>query len=160
MKNIFEKFRFRKNNVVIEESIELGTENGNDKQFFGSDGIFTATADDSEVAGLNVVPLGSHTVVITGVTNDTDDFVTLPAIAKVPIGFQIKVLNNSGGACELRTPASSNTKINGTDADGSQELLLGDAEVSVLTKVSDSDGWYAYQILASGVVDATGTTPD
>jgi len=116
------------------------------------------TADDS-ASSLNTIQAGKDKVVVAGVTNDANDFIVLPSLASVPDGHTIKVLNNAGSNFELRTPATSGEKINTVDSDGTQEYLCVDAEVVVLTKVSGTDGWSAYDIPALGGV-GTATVPD
>lgn len=116
------------------------------------------TADDSVGAGQTVTPNAAR-VAVTGVTNDADDFITLPALANVPDGHQIVICCNAGSNFELRTPAASSAKINTVISDGTQEYLCVDAEVVVVTKVSDTDGWAAYDIPALGGVGAA-TVPD
>ena len=54
---------------------------------------------------------------------------------------------------------SSGEKINTVDSDGTAEYLCVDAEVVVVTKVSDTDGWTAVDLPALGGVGAA-TVPD
>lgn len=121
------------------------------------------TADNAEndpaVAGTNVIPANCKSVDVTGVTNDANDFVVLPALSTVPNGHTITLLCNAGGNFELRTPASSNEKINTVDSDGSQEYLCTDTDVIFLTKVSNTDGWMAYEYDKLGAV-VTAVVPD
>lgn len=93
-------------------------------------------------------------VEVVGVHADADDWVTLPDIAQVPVGHEITILNNAASNFELRTPAASNTKINGVDADGSQEYLCTDTEIVKVIKMSDSAGWHAHDYTAVGAVVA------
>lgn len=121
------------------------------------DSCFSATADDAEGAG-NSIPAGYSAVTVAGVTNDADDFVVLPAIASVAIGFTINIACNAGSNFELRTPASSNTKINDVDADGSQEYLCTDTDLIRVTKHTTT-GWIAQSITKLGAV-RTAVVPD
>ncbi len=107
----------------------------------------------------SVILPGSRNVSVGTVTNGVTDFIVLPAIASVPAGHEIHVCSNAGGAYEIRTVASSGTEINGVDCDGTQEYLAVDTEVHVFVKVSDTDGWVAYDIPAAGGVGAA-TVPD
>lgn len=116
------------------------------------------TADDS-ASTLNTIEAGRVAVVVTGVTNDANDFIVLPSLADVSVGHQIRIACNAGSNFELRTPATSGEKINTVDSDGTQEYLCVDAEVVVLTKVSDTDGWTAVDLPALGGV-GTATVPD
>ena len=90
-------------------------------------------------------------------TNDSDDWIVLPAIAGVPIGHTITVACNAGGGFEARTPAASSTKINNVIADGTQELLMTDTTVVVFRKISDGDGWQAVEYPIAGGVSAAVT---
>lgn len=116
------------------------------------------TADDSQ-SSLNSIPASVVSVAVTGVTNDANDFIVLPAIADVQIGHQIRIACNAGSNFEMRTPATSGEKINTVDSDGTNEYLCVDAEVVIVTKVSDTDGWAAVDIPALGGVGAA-TVPD
>lgn len=102
---------------------------------------------------------GAVHVDVGAVTNDANDWIVLPSLANVPVGHQIIIACNAGTNFELRTPASSGEKINTVDSDGTQEYLCVDTEVVVVTKVSDTDGWSAYDIPALGGV-GTATVPD
>lgn len=115
-------------------------------------------ADDSEGTP-NVIPAGTKAVAVEGVVNDANDFIVLPALADVEVGHQIVIACNAGSNFEMRTPATSGELINTVDSDGTAEYLCVDAEVVVVTKVSDTDGWTAYDIPALGGV-GTATVPD
>jgi len=101
----------------------------------------------------------TNLVTVGAVTNDANDWIVLPALATVPIGHTIQIHCNAGGNFEMRTPASSGEKINTVDSDATQEYLCVDAEIVVITKVTDSDGWSAYDIPAAGGIGAA-TVPD
>lgn len=103
---------------------------------------------------------GTVLVDVQAVTNDANDWIVLPSLASVPVGHTITICNNAGTNFELRTPASSNEKVNNTDCDGTQELLMTDTETVVITKVSDTDGWTAYSRPLAGGVTAAAVTPD
>ncbi len=105
------------------------------------------------------IQAGKTSVAVGAVTNDANDWIVLPSLADVQVGHTIKIACNAGGNFELRTPATSGEKINTVDSDGTQEYLCVDAEVVVVTKVSDTDGWSAYDIPALGGV-GTATIPD
>lgn len=81
-------------------------------------------------------------------------WLTLPAIADVPLGKEIwgKI---GGTACELRTPAASNTKINGGDADTNESVIAAGA--TFLAKKVAADEWlfvtYAPGAVAAPVPD-------
>lgn len=107
----------------------------------------------------SVIEVDEWYVDVQAVTNDADDFIVLPPLADTNVGHQIRIACNAGTNFELRTPAASNEKINTVDADGTNEYLCVDAEIVVITKVSDTDGWSAYDIPALGGV-GTATVPD
>lgn len=116
------------------------------------------TADSSASSSNSIAP-GVVSVEVSGVTTDANDFIVLPALADVPVGHQVRIACNAGSNFELRTPATSGEKINTVDSDGTAEYLCVDAEVVVLTKVSTTDGWSAFDIPALGGV-GTATVPD
>lgn len=116
------------------------------------------TADDAAGSG-NSIPPSVVAVEVTGVTNDANDFIVLPSLSDVMVGHQIRIACNAGSNFEMRTPATSGEKINTVDSDGSAEYLCVDAEVIVITKVSDTDGWTAVDLPALGGVGAA-TVPD
>ena len=122
-----------------------------------SDACFSATPNSSEGAG-NSIPAGYQNVAVGAVTNDANDFIVLPAIAGVPIGHAIRIACNAGGNFELRTPASSNTTINGQDSDGTKEYLCTDTDVIVVIKAT-ATGWVAQSLTALGAV-RTAVVPD
>lgn len=118
----------------------------------------TVTAD-ATASTTNTIRAGKTQVEVSGVTTDANDFVVLPSLADVEIGHEIRIACNAGSNFELRTPATSGEKINTVDSDGTAEYLCVDTEVVVLTKVSDTDGWSAFDIPALGGV-GTATVPD
>jgi len=115
------------------------------------------TADDS-ASVLNFIPPSQKVAIVTGVTNDANDFIILPDIADVQIGHTITIVANAGSNFELRTPASSNTKINDVDSDGTQEYLVTDTDTVLVTKRT-STGWTAQSITKLGAV-RTAVVPD
>jgi hypothetical protein len=121
-------------------------------------GTQSVTADDSDSA-LNQILPGINSVVVAGVTNNTDDYIVLPALADVPNGFQITVINSSGGACEVRTPATSDEEINSENCDGTKEYLLASTQIHYFTKISTAVGWMGNGYTAIGAV-VTAIVPD
>lgn len=119
---------------------------------------FAATPDDAEGAG-NSIPAGVQAVAVGAVTNDANDFVVLPSLADVPVGFSLLILCNAGGNFELRTPADSDEKINTVNSDGTAEYLCTDTDTIRVHKVSDTDGWVAQSIEVDGAV-RTAVVPD
>ncbi|MBX3580071.1 MAG: hypothetical protein KF723_22945 [Rhizobiaceae bacterium] len=91
---------------------------------------------------------------ITLASAGANDIATLPAIATVPIGHRI-VGKNGGTACELRTPATSGTKINNGAADSNEAVIA--ANVSVFIEKTAADNWSV--ITATGGAIAA-PTPD
>lgn len=117
----------------------------------------SVTPNNNSGAGSSIVA-GATAVDVGAVTNDANDWIVLPAIADVPIGHTIRIACNAGGNFELRTPASSNTKINDVDADGTQEYLCTDTDLIIVTKRT-STGWVAQSITKLGAV-RTAVVPD
>ncbi len=116
------------------------------------------TPDATEVAG-NIILPGVTAVDVGTVANGVTDFIVLPSLSAVPVGHTITIACNAGGAFEMRTPATSNEKINTVDSDGTQEYLCTDTEVIKVVKVSATDGWMAHAFTALGAV-ATAVIPD
>lgn len=116
------------------------------------------TADATQTK-LNSIPRLTKSVVVGGVVTDANDFVVLPALADCPDGHRIVMLASAGSNFEVRTPASSNEKINGQDSDGTKELLVTDTTVVFFTKISNSVGWMSNPFTAIGAV-ATAVVPD
>jgi len=115
----------------------------------------TLGATDAVVADTNVISVGSINIdVSTDLAQNADDFIILPAITSVPVGYTITIVANSNGNFELRTVASSNTKINNVDADGTNEYLVTDATTVFVTKISDTYGWEAHDFDHVGAIVA------
>lgn len=106
----------------------------------------------------NSILAGATGVDVGAVTVDANDFIVLPAIADVPIGHTIRIMANGGSNFELRTPATSNTKINDVDSDGTQEYLCTDTDMIVVSKRTTT-GWVAQSITKLGAV-RTAVVPD
>lgn len=101
----------------------------------------TVTPNDDSGAASSI-PAGVKNVIVAPVTNDANDWIVLPPIADVPIGFTITIACNAGTNFELRTPATSGTKVNDVDSDGSQEYLCTDTDLITVTKHT-ATGWVA-----------------
>jgi hypothetical protein len=143
---------------------------GADVATFTNEGLVVATGygvqqtaqaltPNNDSGAASTISEGVTAVDVGAVTTDANDWIVLPTVANVPVGHQIRIACNAGTNFELRTPAASGEKINTVDSDGTQEYLCVDAEVVVVTKVSDTDGWAAYDIPALGGV-GTATIPD
>ncbi len=119
------------------------------------------TPDDATpaVIGQNAIPATAKVVEVGAVTNDANDWITLPALAGTPNGHSILILCSAGTNFELRTPAASNEKINNIDSDGSQEYLCTDTEVVEVIKINNTVGWMAHAYSAIGAV-VTAVVPD
>lgn len=112
-------------------------------------GDVTVAADLDEAAGAARAVVPTADGLTTGLLLATDTFVsvasadaahiiTLPAIADVALGKEI--WGKLGGtACEIRTPATSNTKINGGDADSNESVLAANA--TFMAKKVAADEW-------------------
>lgn len=117
----------------------------------------SVTADAAN-SSTNTVQAGERSVVVAGVVTDANDWITLPSLSTVPLGHTIVILANAGANFEMRTPASSNEKINDVDSDGSQEYLCTDTDVIVVTKKS-STAWIGVSYTKLGAV-RTAVIPD
>lgn len=101
--------------------------------------------------GVKVVRLGAN-------VNNTDDFVVLPKLSQVENGHQITIIAGAAN-CEVRTPVSSNEKINAEDCDGTKEYLLTATQIHTFTKIDNTIGWMGEGRTAIGAY-ATAVVPD
>ena len=106
----------------------------------------------------SVSPL-AKSVKVTAVANDANDWITLPPLNSCPDGHELVVLCSASSNFEMRTPTSSNEKINGQDSDGSKEYLCTDTEVVKVVKINNTVGWMAHGYSAIGAV-VTAVVPD
>lgn len=118
-------------------------------------------ADDATptVLGQNAIPPRVKVVEVTGVQNDANDWIILPALSSVPIGHEIMVIGSAGSNFEVRTPASSGEEINSEDCDGTKEYLFTDTQIHYFKKIDNTIGWMAHGFTAIGAV-ATAVVPD
>ena len=100
----------------------------------------------------NAIPPTIKCVEVTTVTNDADDWITLPSLADVPNGHEIVILCKAGTDFELRTPATSAEEINSEDCDGTNEYLCTDTEIIKVVKINNTIGWMAHAYSAVGAV--------
>ena len=119
------------------------------------------TPDDATpaVIGQNAIPANAKVVQVGAVTNNANDWITLPSLANVPNGHEILILCSAGTNFEMRTPASSNEEINSEDCDGTKEYLCTDTEVIKVIKINNTIGWMAHAYSAIGAV-VTAVVPD
>lgn len=129
----------------------------NPKKFVTSEKQVNLVAAAANTAK-NTIPGGSKYVNVVGVTTNADDWITLPSINEVPIGFKIIIACNAGSNFELRTPTSSNEKINDQDSDGTKEYLCTDTDIVEVTKRTTT-GWEAHEFTKLGAV-VTAVVPD
>lgn len=118
-----------------------------------------AGANTDTVTVGNSLPPTAKVGVVRAVTNDANDWITLPSLADVPNGHEIIILANAGGNFEMRTPTSSDEKINNVDSDGTNEYLCTDTDVIRVAKVSNTAGWVAQSLTNLGAV-RTAVIPD
>ncbi len=88
----------------------------------------------------NTIAPGVKSVRLAANVTDVNDFTVLPSLASVPDGHVIIIIAGSANS-ELRTPASSNEKINGQDSDGTKEALLTATNVYTVIKNDNTIGW-------------------
>ncbi len=115
------------------------------------------TTDSTSVG--NSIPPNAKSVVVSAVETNADDWITLPALADVPNGHEIIIVAAAGANFEMRTPASSNEKINNEDCDGTKEYLVTDTDVLRVIKRNNTDGWIAQSLTNLGAV-RTAVVPD
>lgn len=114
---------------------------------------------DSSAKVTNIVPPGTKVVSVGANVNGVNDFIVLPALAETVNGHQILVICNAAGM-EIRTPASSNEKINNTDSDGTAEYTVpAGGQLHFFTKISTTIGWEAHGFTAIGAA-VTAIVPD
>lgn len=107
----------------------------------------------------NAIPASIKTVEVQTVTNDANDWITLPTLADVPNGHEIVILCNAGTNFEMRTPATSGEEINSEDSDGTNEYLCTDTEIIKVVKINNTIGWMAHGYSAVGAV-VSAVTPN
>lgn len=97
---------------------------------------YSLVADDAD-SYVNTIPDDVERVVVTGTTNDGNDWVVLP---RNPRPLQA-VTGWSVAAHELRTLAASNLKINNQDGDGTKEAAIPATTLWQATYISATIGW-------------------
>lgn len=120
--------------------------------------LVTKSVTPDAVSGAAISP-GVTSVTVGTVTNDANDWIVLPPLAKVPNGHEITILCSAGGNFEMRTPATSAEEINSEDCDGTKEYLCTDTEVIKVVKINNTIGWMAHAYSAIGAV-VTAVVPD
>jgi hypothetical protein len=85
----------------------------------------------------NTIPSSATFVTVSGYTTNANDWIVTPT--GVRRGHRVH--GWSVQAHEIRTPATSNTPINGVDSDGSQEAAIPATSLWTLTYVSSTVGW-------------------
>ena len=118
----------------------------------------TGANTDSSSTG-NSVPATAKVALVGSVETNADDWITLPALADTPNGHEILIICSAGANFEMRTPTSSNEKINNVDADGTNEYLCTDTDVIRVIKRNSTDGWVAQSLTNLGAV-RTAVIPD
>ena len=118
--------------------------------------LLTAAATNSAT---NSIPARAISVVVTGVTTNADDWITLPSLSSVPNGHRLVIVCSAAANFELRTPASSAEEINSEDCDGTKEYLCTDTQIVEVVKINNTIGWMAHGYSAIGAV-VTAVVPD
>jgi len=117
-----------------------------------------ASVDATQVG--NSIPPKAKSVVVRSVTNDANDWITLPSLADVANGHEINILASAGGNFEMRTPPGTTEKINNVSCgDSATEYLCTDTDVIRVFKVSNTQGWVAQSLTNLGAV-RTAVVPD
>lgn len=120
--------------------------------------VYLAPNNSAGTGTGNTIPPEVRVVRLLANVNDTDDFTVLPSLASVPVGHQITLIAGAANS-ELRTPASSNEKINAEDSDGTKEALLTATNVYTITKIDNTIGWQLVGHTAIGAYQ-TAVVPD
>ncbi len=95
---------------------------------------------NSAQGAANTVTPGVKVVKVGANVNGTSDFFVLPSLALVPNGHVITVIAGAANS-NVRTPASSNEKINAQDSDGTKQYLLTATQIHTFTKIDNTIGW-------------------
>lgn len=139
--------------------VNEGSTTSSDFNALPSGGVVSLTPDDSEGAGVNVIPAGISKVIVGANVNGVNDFLVLPALADVSDGFEITVVSNSAGH-EVRTPADSDEEVNSENCDGTKEYAIASGgQIHKFVKISDTIGWMGHGYTAIGAV-VTAVVPD
>lgn len=118
----------------------------------------TVTAAADSGAGSAILP-GTSVAYVDNYTNDANDWIVLPSLSTVPIGWTVTVVGQAQGNFEVRTPALSGEEINSEDCDGTKEYLFTNTQIHKFVKIDDTIGWMAHGFTAIGAV-ATAVVPD
>lgn len=106
------------------------------------------------VGSANLVLPGITSVAVGANVNATTDWITLPSLASVPVGHTITVVANAAGH-NVRTPATSNEKINNQDSDGTKQYAVpSGSQVHIFRKIDNTIGWVGQGFTALGAVVA------
>lgn len=102
----------------------------------------------------NIIAPGITSVAVGANVNATTDFLTLPSLASVPVGHTITIVSNAAGH-NVRTPATSNEKINNQDSDGTKQYAVpAGSQIHRFTKIDNTIGWMGQGFTAIGAVVA------
>jgi hypothetical protein len=107
----------------------------------------------------NSLPPNAKVGVVRAVTNDANDWITLPALTDVANGHEIIILASAGGNFEMRTPVAGEKINNVNCGDAATEYLCTDTDVIRVIKVSNTQGWVAQSLTNLGAV-RTAVIPD
>jgi hypothetical protein len=120
--------------------------------------VNAGASNDATQVG-NSIPPKAKSVVVRAVTNDANDWITLPSLADVANGHEINILASAGGNFEMRTPTTGEKINNINTGDNATEYLCTDTDVIRVFKVSNTQGWVAQSLTNLGAV-RTAVVPD
>lgn len=147
-------------NIRLGRALSATTGAGQEIEFIRDEvGFVQSVTPDDAQGTINTILPGVQAVEVGAVTNNANDFIVLPALDTVPVGWQINIACNAGGGFEMRTPADSDEPINNVNCDGTQEYACTDDQLIRVYKVSNTDGWVASALTNLGAV-ATAVVPD
>lgn len=110
-----------------------------------------ANLDPNATKG-NSIPATAKVAEVKSVKTNTSDWITLPSLADVPNGHEITILCNAASNFLMRTPTSSNEKINNVDADDSAAYLCTDTDIIRAFKINNTVGWIIQSLTNLGAV--------
>lgn len=125
----------------------MGFRPGDSSEFAHDETVTELVAASSQVAG-NTVPDSAGYIYVSGNGGSSSNFIVLP-----PLKTGRVIRGYSTAAHGIRTPASSNEKINDVDSDGSQ--TAGITATYSWTAIGSPTGWV---LTVTTKLGAAGTT--
>lgn len=102
-------------------------------------------ADDAETV-VNYIPFNRQVVVVSAITNNAQDYVSLPALSLVPNGHKITLF--SSVTCNVKS--QSGEKINNVDSSGGDMFVANAGFTFTVVKMDNTAGWVAFALSTLG----------